>query len=381
MTQKGLSTRAVHAGEAHIDGALVTPVFQSSTFMTRANESYDDIRYIRLNNTPTHDALHAKLAALEQGEAALTTASGMAAMTTCLLALLPAGGHVIAQTGLYGGTSAWLAHEFSKLGHQVTFVDGADPSTWDAAVQPSTHIFVCETISNPLLKVVDVESVLGFCRKHKLISVIDNTFASPVFFNPLRAGFDVVMHSATKYLNGHTDIVAGVLVSTQERINAIRHALNLYGGALDPHACFLLSRGLKTLELRVQRQAGNAHALARFLHQHPGVARVYYPGLEEHPSHAFARQNLTGFGGMLAFELRRDTESTVRFARSLELAAYAPSLGGVETLITIPAITSHAGLSAAERHRIGIADGCVRVSVGIENEGDLIADFKRALET
>ncbi len=378
MKHKGFSTRAVHAGEPRIQGALTMPIFQSSTFETRDGESYDDIRYIRLNNTPSHDALHAKLAALENGEAALVTSSGMAAITTTLLAIMEPGAHVLAQTGLYGGTSAWLTNECPKLGFDVTHISCLDSSKWEKALTPQSRVFYCETISNPLLEVADLEEVVSFCKRHGLLPVIDNTFASPVLCNPLDLGFELVLHSATKYLNGHTDIVAGCVIGSQARIDQIRHKLNLFGGTLDPHACFLLQRGIKTLELRVKAQSENASVLANWLAEMPQVRRVYHPSLTTHASHQNAKKFLRGYGAMLAFELA-DIRAAKLFCDRLELGVYAPSLGGVETLVTLPVCTSHASVDPVQRLEMGIGDGLVRVSVGIEDISDLKDDFLRAL--
>lgn len=376
-----LQTQLIHAGERQprIEGAVVLPIFQSATFEYQGQDRYDQLRYIRLNNTPNHQALHAKLAAICGGEAALVTGSGMAAISTALLALLSSGDHLLAQDCLYGGTHSLLTEDAPALGIDCSFIRGNAPASWEAHLRPRTRMIYVEPMTNPLLEVADLEAVVDFARKHGLVSTVDNTFASPVNFRPLELGFDLEIHSATKYLNGHSDIVAGCLIGGRAHIEPITHRLNHLGGALDPHACFLLHRGLKTLALRVRQQNENALALARFLQDHPRIERVNYPGLENHPQYQRARRLFSGCGGVLSFELRGDVAAADRLIAALELPASAPSLGGVETLITRPATTSHAGLSPQQRAAIGISDRLIRLAVGIEAAGDLCADFAQAL--
>lgn len=378
-----LETRLIHAGERHEGGAVTTPITQSSTFVLDLPDDgsavrYDDIRYLRLNNTPSHLALHDKLAAIDGAQAALVTASGMAAITTTLLTIADPGDHLLVQRGLYGGSLAFLRDQLRRLGITYTFVDGTDPSAWAAAVRDETVAFYLETISNPTLEVANLSAAVEFCHAHGLISVVDNTFASPVNYRPIAQGIDVCVQSATKYLNGHSDLVAGAITGSEEQVEAIRHELNHWGGTLDPHACFLLQRGLKTLALRVRQQNATALALAQALEGHGAVTRVLYPGLASHPQHAYAQEHLHGFGGMLSFELADHIEPAA-FVRALELAVHAPSLGGPETLVVFPAMTSHAGVPAPERAALGISDRLVRVSVGIEATEDVIADFLAAL--
>ena len=356
------------------------PIYQSSTFEIAGDGGdYHDIRYMRLNNTPNHEALHRKLALLEGTPAALVASSGMAIITTTLLALLTAGDHVIAQSCLYGGTHDFLVKDFPGVGLSASFLDGERPDSWDALVQPRTRMIYVEAVANPLLRVLDLERVVAFARKHGLISVIDNTFPSPVNFNPAAMGFDVVLHSATKYLNGHTDIVAGAAMGSAEVILRIKHKLDHLGGSLDTHACALLNRGLKTLVLRVRHQNASALELARWLSRHPAVSRVIHTGLPEHPDHARAAAWFRGHGGVLSLELEGGVPAVQALFAKLELPYVAPSLGGVETLITRPATTSHCGVARDTRLAMGIADGLVRVSVGIEATEDLIADFAQAL--
>ena len=376
-----IQTQLIHAGEetkAH-EGAVALPVFQSATFEHRGDTPYDEIKYARLNNTPNHAVLHEKLARIAGGEAALVAASGMAAITTALLTVLKKGDHLLAQNCLYGGTHSFLTRDIADFGIAVDFVPCDEPEAWETCVRPETRAIYVETMSNPLLEVADLPAVVAFARSHGLVSLIDNTFASPVNFRPLEMGFDLSLHSGTKYLNGHSDIVAGCVIGARDWVNRIAHRLNLMGGCLDPHACFLLLRGMKTLWLRVQKQNENAGALASFLDAHPAVLRVNYPGLSSHPQRDRAAALFDGCGGVLSFEARGDSRIADGIIARLQLPISAPSLGGVETLITRPVQTSHAGLSAEDREAAGISDKLIRVAVGIEASEDLCADFDRAL--
>lgn len=381
MASHRIDTTLIHAGEPRplIEGAVNVPIFQSSTYAYSGQKSYDALRYIRLNNTPNHKALHDKLAALEGAEAALVFGSGMAAIATALLALLKPGDHILAQSCLYGGTYDLLTTDLAPLGISFDPIDGNDPASWAAKCKPTTRLLLVETITNPLMQVADLEALAAFARDNHLISLIDNTFASPVNFRPLQWGFDISMHSCTKYLNGHSDIVAGAVMGRAALVAKILRKLNHLGGSLDPHACYLLHRGLKTLAVRVRHQNAGALAIARFLQAHPAVATVNYPGLEDHPGHGLARRFFDGFGGMLSFEIKGDAAAADRFMQKLELAIIAPSLGGAETLITRPATTSHSGLSPAQRQALGISERLIRLSVGLEDAQDLIADIDRAL--
>ena len=376
-----IETKLIHAGEPEprVDGAVTMPIFQTAMFESAGEQSYHEIRYLRLNNTPNHVALHAKLATLENAAAALVTSSGMAAISTALLALLSSGDHFLAQNCLYGGTHDLVTKDLVGYGITHSFVDGSRPDTWEAALQPNTKLMYVESIANPLLDVPDLEAVVAFAKRHGLITLIDNTFASPVNFRPAEIGFDLSLHSATKYLNGHSDLVAGAVIGRADLVTRITHRLNHLGGTLDPHACFLLHRGLKTLALRVGHQNRSALAIASFLEEHEAVRKVVYPGLASHPQHAIAERMFDGYGGMLSFEVKGGVAAAERFMARTTLPVVAPSLGGIETLLTRPATTSHSGLSAAERERIGIGDGLIRVSVGIEHTDDLIADFAQAL--
>jgi cystathionine beta-lyase/cystathionine gamma-synthase len=376
-----LETKLVHAGEPRPrhQRAVTTPIYQSSTFEHAGTGDYHDIQYLRLNNTPNHAVLHQKLAALEGTEAALVTASGMAAISATLLSILGAGDHLLAHDGLYGGTYALLTKDLPRLGITATFVDASRPETWAEHATPRTRAFYVETITNPLVQVVALDEVARFARARGMVSIIDNTVATPVQYRPVEHGFDLIVHSATKYLNGHNDIVAGAVAGRADLVVAVKHKLDHLGGALDPHACFLLQRGMKTLALRVRHQSQSALEIAAFLERHPRVRRVNYPGLPSHPSHARAGQWLAGCGGLLSFELDDGVAAADQLIARVSIPIQAPSLGGAETLITRPATSSHAGLAPETRRRQGISDGLVRLSIGLEATADLIEDLGAAL--
>ena len=378
---KGIETKLIHSGEPdpRIQGAISMPIFQTAMFEYAGEKGYHAIRYIRLNNTPNHLALHQKLAALENAEAALVTASGMAAISTTLLAVLSSGDHLLAQDCLYGGTHDFVTEDFASFGIGYDFIDGEDPASWKKKLRPNTRAVYVETITNPLLKVADLKAVVEFAREHGLISIIDNTFASPVNFRPAEWGFDLSLHSCTKYLNGHSDIVAGAVIGRSALIEKITHKLNHLGGSLDPHAAYLLHRGMKTLAVRMKFQSESAMRIAQFLEGHPAIEKVNYPGLPNHPAYQRAREFLNGFSAMLSFEVRGGVEAAERFMQKTELPIVAPSLGGVETLLTRPATTSHSGMSPQDRLKAGITDSLVRMSVGLEAAEDLIEDLERAL--
>jgi len=378
-----IDTRLIHAGEIRpgIEGAVALPIFQSANFESVEGEEYHDIKYMRLSNSPNHQVLGAKLAALESAETAVVTTSGMAAITTIFHSLLTAGDHVIFQDCLYGGTYDYARREFDRHGLTCSFVAGDRPDTWGDALRPETRMIYVESITNPLVQVAELEAVVAFARAHELISVIDNTFASPVNFRPAEIGFDLSLHSGTKYLNGHSDIVCGAVIGQADLVARVKKMMSYLGGSLDAHACFLLHRGLKTLGVRVRQQNESALALARTLEAHPAVIGVNYPGLPSNAGHERAAKLFDGFGGMLSFELAGGAEAARRLQEAVTIPIVAPSLGGVETLLTLPATTSHAGLTAEERAEVGVADGLIRVSVGIEGTEDLITDFEAALAT
>lgn len=381
-TSERIETKLIHAGEPvpKIAGAVVMPIFQSSTFEYAGESSYHDIRYIRTNNTPNHIALHQKLAALENAEAALVTASGMAAISTTLLTVLGSGDHLLAQECLYGGTLDLITRDFPRLGIEVDFVDADEPASWTKKLRPNTRAIYVEPMTNPLLQVGDLRGIVEFAHQHSLVSIIDNTFATPINFRPCELGFDLALHSATKYLGGHDDIVAGAVIGPRDLIENVTYLLNHLGGCLDPHACFLLYRGLKTLAVRMRYQNESALRIAQFLEGHDATAGVRYAGLESHPRHHRARELFSGFGGVLSFELSGGVEAAEKFMRRLRFAQNAPSLGGVETLLMRPAVTSHAGMAADERRRLGITDALIRLSVGLEATDDLIDDLDEALK-
>lgn len=375
-----IDTLLVHAGEPQIDGSVAMPVFQSSTYAYPPGgaETYDDIRYLRLNNSPNHLALHQKLAAIDGADAALVTASGMSAIAATLMTVASPGDHVLVQRGIYGGTFAFIREQFERQRIEWTLVAPDDPDTWESARRDGTVALYLETFANPTLEAADLPAAARFCARHEIVSVVDNTFATPINVRPIAHGIDLVVQSATKYLNGHSDVVAGAVTGSRERIDAIRHQLNQWGGPLDPHACVLLQRGMKTLGLRVRHQNATALALARSLEAHPSVRRVNYPLLESHPNFDYVRRSCVGAGGVLSFELA-DPSRVAAVISALQLATRAPSLGGTETLVDIPAQASHVSLTARERKDAGISEGLIRVAVGIEATVDVVADFRQAI--
>lgn len=378
-----LETKIIHAGEPEprIAGAVSMPIFQTAMFEYDGESAgYHDLRYIRLNNTPNHIVVQNKLAALENAEAALVAASGMAAISTALLTVLSAGDHLLAQDNLYGGTHDFITKDLPALGITYDFIEGNDPASWRHKLKPATRALYVEAMSNPTLQVTDLKAAVTFANAHGLVSMIDNTFASPCNFRPAEWGYDLSLHSCTKYLNGHSDIVAGAVIGRAGLVENIRHKLNHLGGSLDPHACFLLHRGMKTLAVRLRHQNESALRIARFLSTHRAVAQVNYPGLESHPQHHIAKELFNGYSGMLSFELKEGLAAAKRFIDAVKIPLKAPSLGGIETLVTRPATTSHVGMSAEERKRLGITDSLIRVSIGIEATEDLLADFEQALQ-
>jgi len=379
--KKPIDTKLIHSGEPKpkILGSVSMPIFQSSTFESAGETSYHDVRYIRLNNTPNQIVLHKKLASIENGEDAIVTASGMAAISTTLYTLLSQGDHFLAQDSLYGGTHTLMSKDFPRRGITFDFIDGNKPETWKSAVKENTRLIYVETMSNPLLQVADLEAIVQFAKNNNLISIIDNTFASPVNFRPIEWGFDISIHSGSKYLNGHSDIVAGAVIGSHDIIDKIKFHLDHYGGSLDPHACFLLHRGMKTLSLRIERQNENALKISRFLELHPKVSKVNYPGLVSHPNYQTATSLFDGFGGMMSFVVEGTVQNSDDFISNLALPIDAPSLGGVDSLITRPAVSSHIGMTQKERERVGISENLIRFSVGIESPDDLIDDIEQSL--
>jgi len=371
------ATLAVHAG-SHKElnfGGVNTPIFTSS-----AIEYLDDseVRYPRYFNTHNNRVVAEKIAALENAEAALVTSSGMAAISIILYGSLKPGDHVVFLEGLYGGTHSMICIEFARQGIEFSFVAAA-PAAMEAAVKPNTRMLFIESPTNPLLTVLDLAAVAAVAKRHGLLAVIDGTFASPILQNPLDHGFDIVMHSGTKYLGGHSDLCCGTIAASAALIEKLRHHALIHGGSLNAQDCALLERSLKTLELRVQRQSDNALKVARALNGQKGIARVNYPGLEQHPGHAIAARQMSGFGGMMSFELADHIEP-LTYLRKLKMVPCAISLGGVETTICQPVATSHQKVSAEERERLGIRPGLLRLSVGIEAAEDIIEDLVQALK-
>jgi cystathionine beta-lyase/cystathionine gamma-synthase len=368
-------TLSVHGGEPRpaAGGSVVFPIYQSTVFEDAPG---GDVRYIRLGTNPSQCHLHRRLAALEGAEDAVATASGMAAISTALHSVLDAGGHLIAAGSFYGGTHRFLAEHAAHLGWTFDLVDPADPRAWREALRPNTAAFLTETITNPHLRVGDLAGAARFAREHDLTSIIDNTFATPVVFRPHKVGFDLVCHSATKALNGHSDIAAGAVTGSTERIARVASAMSAYGCSLDPHAAFLLSRGLKTLALRVRQQNTNAAAVAGFLAGHDAVAEVNYPGLASHPDHHRAAALFDGFGSVLSFRPAGGAAAAASLIESMRLTYAASSLGGVESLATHLA----AGIHAGSPETPGIPPDLVRFSAGIEAPEDLIADLAQALD-
>jgi cystathionine beta-lyase/cystathionine gamma-synthase len=378
--RKGKSTEAIHAGTLHprVKGAVITPIFQSSTYEYHG-ENYHDVGYMRLSNSPNHIVLGEKIALMEGTEAALVTASGMASISAILFTLLGSDDHILVQDCLYGGTNTLLNDHFPRLRISHTPLDPQDPASWPALVKPETKAVYVETLTNPLIQLADLEAIAAFAKEHGLISVIDNTFASPVNFRPAEVGIDIVLESATKYMNGHTDIIAGVVAGTKEMVWDIKLTLDHLGGVLDTHTCYLLERGLKTLPVRVREQNASALRLAHFLEDHEKVAKVNYPGLESHEQHARAARLFEGFGGMLSFELVGGVDAAKSFLDKITIPAHAASLGGVESLAVRPAAATHGAVSPEERERSGISDALIRFSVGLEDVEDLIEDLDQAL--
>jgi cystathionine beta-lyase/cystathionine gamma-synthase len=369
-------TLCVHAG-THLDertGGVNSPIFTSTAYAypNSANENV----YPRYFNVPNQRVIARKLAALEKGEDGVVFGSGMAAISTLLFAHLKPGDHAVFQADLYGGTFHLVTTELARFGVEISFARTL--AEFSAAIRPRTRVLYVESPSNPLLRCVDLAAVAKLGHERGLLSAIDNTFASPINQTPLELGIDAVVHSGTKYLNGHSDVNAGVVVSSREVVRKVTECALSFGGMLDAHACYQLERGLKTLALRVRQQNENAGLLARFLDSHPAVARVIYPGLPAHPDHAVAVRQMRGFGGMLSFELRQPCQVDGMLER-LQVATPALSLGGVETLVTVPSRTSHRTMAPEERQRVGISDGLVRVSVGIEDIADLTHDFDQAI--
>src|SRR5258708_4475073 len=374
-------------GVANMDkknGPLATPIYQTSTFEVTDNDeqlraTHSDHFYTRYGN-PTNTVAEKTIAAVEGVEAALTFASGMGAITTTLMAILKSGDHIVAQRDIYGGVYKFLAQWLPKMGIETTFVDTNDYEQHAHAIRPNTRLLYLESPSNPTLRVVDFKKVAALAKQHNLLSMIDSTFGTPINQHPAAFGIDLVMHSGTKYLSGHTDLICGVIAGQRELIGRIWETRTTLGNCMDPHASWLLVRGLKTLAVRVARQNENAQRVAEFLSGNAKVRKVHYPFLESHSQHAVAREQMSGGGGMVSFEVEGSGEDARRVSEAMRLFSLAPSLGGTESLVSIPVLTSHAMIPAAERTKMGVNEQLIRLSIGIENADDLIADLEHALE-
>ncbi len=381
MKNKGINSKAVHGGKFHDEAGfgLSTPIFRSTaSIFPNGTGSY---KYPRYNNTLTQEAVSEKIAILENGESAKVFSSGMAAITTVIFTFLKNGDHAIFQTGLYGGTQNFILRELSDYGIEYDIINSIDPADFKKAIKENTKLIYIETPSNPLLTVIDIEAIANIARENNITTAIDSTFASPVNTNPLDLGIDIVIHSGTKYLGGHSDLLCGAVVCSGNNMEKIHEIARSHGGSLDPHACFLLERSLKTLGLRVAVHNTNALAIARLLESSDMVTQVNYPGLESHPNHTVAKKQMRGYGGMLSFDLDCDLAAAREFVSKLQFVAPAVSLGGVESTLCFSAETSHSKLTAEERAEQGITDTLIRLSVGIEDIDDLKADFTVALSS
>jgi cystathionine beta-lyase/cystathionine gamma-synthase len=380
-------TAAVH-GARELDkknGPVSPPIFQTSTFEVTDNDEQvrvtgTDRYYTRWGN-PTVTLAEETLAELEGTEAAHVFASGMGAITSTVLGLLKTGDHIVAQRDIYGGVTKFFSEWLPKLGIETTLVDTADYDGYERAIRANTRMIYVESPSNPALRVIDFARIAGLAKKHGLISMIDSTFGTPINQHPAEYGFDLVMHSGTKYLSGHADLTCGVVCGRRELMQRLWATRTTLGNCMDPHAAWLLIRGLKTVAVRVQRQNENARRVAEFLERHARVRRVHYPFLESHPQHAIAREQMTGGGGMVTFEVEGTGEDARRASEAMQLFTLATSLGGVESLVSIPVLTSHAMISAEQREKMGVTEQMVRLSVGIENADDLLEDLERALQS
>ena len=378
-------TESVRGGESldKRNAPLTQPIYQSSTFQVTDSDqqvraTQTDMFYTRYGN-PTHTAVEARIAELEGAEASLLFASGMNAITTSILSMVKAGDHIVAQRDIYGGTTKFLSTWLPKLGVETTFVDTTEYDQHERAIRPNTRLLYLESPTNPTVRVVDLRKAVGIGKQHGLITLIDSTFATPINLRPVEFGVDLVLHSGTKYFGGHTDLICGIAAGRRDLIQQIWETRTTLGGAMDPHAAYLLLRGMKTLAVRVERQNESALRIAEFLAQHSNVRSVNYPFLKGHPQRSLALETLKGGGGVLSFEVDGTGEDAKRLSEALNLFTLAPSLGGVESLVSIPVLTSHAMISAEHRAKMGVTEQLIRLSVGIENVDDLIADLDQAL--
>ncbi len=378
--QYGPSTIAVH-GEPHRRpdwSPVVAPLMQSSTFVNPVG-SDEEVLYTRYGNNPNQVDIGKKYAMLEGADAALFTSSGMGATALAHLAVLRPGDHLVSSLWIYGGTRRLFDEEFGRLGIEVTYANPDQPRQWRKAIRKSTRAIFVETPTNPLVRVLDLVPMAQLAREYGLALLVDSTFASPINFRPLEHGADVVITSATKYLNGHTDVIAGAVAGTTSVIEEVTRLMRLWGQSLDPNSAWLINRGIRTLSLRMERHSRNGMAIAGWAEKHPSITKVSYPGLVSHPDHELASRLLDGYGGMMGLEIKGGVRATEKFLKKLRVITHAPSLAGVESLISEPRLTSHSHFTADERARFGVPDGFVRLSCGIEDADDIIADLEQAL--
>ena len=377
----GLSTIAIH-GVPHRrpDCSPVAPALQQSSTFTNPVGSEDEVLYSRYGNNPNQIDLARKYAMLEGADAAVFVASGMGATALAHLAVLRPGDHLISSTWIYGGTQKLFDEELGRYGIDVTYVSPDQPRLWRKSIKKATRAIFIETPTNPLMRFIDMGPIAYAAEEHGLALLVDATFASPINYRPLEHGADVVITSATKYLNGHSDVIAGAVAGSASFVEEVIRLMRLWGQAIDPHAAWLIDRGMRTLALRMERHNSNGMAVAQWAEQHTGVSKVHYPGLPSHPDHAHAKTVLAGFGGMVGLELKGGAKAAERMLKRLKLVTHAPSLAGVETLVSEPRLTSHKGIGTDGRTKIGIPDGFLRLSCGIEDAADIIADLEQGLK-
>ncbi len=377
----GLSTIAIHGvPERRPDWSPVAPSLHQSSTFTNPVGSEDEVLYSRYGNNPNQVDLARKYALLEGADAAVFLASGMGATALAHLAVLRPGDHLISSSWIYGGTQKLFDEELGRYGIEVTYVSPDQPRLWRKSVRKSTRAIFVETPTNPLMRVIDLGPIAYAAEEEGLALLVDATFASPINYRPLEHGADVVITSATKYLNGHSDVIAGAVAGSPSFVEEVIRLMRLWGQSIDPHAAWLIERGMRTLALRMERHNNNGMAVAQWAEQQTGISRVHYPGLPSHPDHPHAKQVLAGFGGMVGLELKGGAKATERMLKRLKLVTHAPSLAGVETLVSEPRLTSHKGIGAESRNKIGIPDGFLRLSCGIEDATDIIGDLEQGLK-
>ena len=379
----GRSTIAVHGGSEHksANSPVASPLFQSVNYVQEFGEAgAESLIYTRYGNTPNEEIVQKRIAMLEGAEAALVLSSGMGATACALLDLLRPGVHLVSSSWIYGGTRKLFNEELASMGIEVSFANPDERRVWRNTVRQNTRVIFVESPVNPTARVLDIPQLAILAEQRGIAVVVDSTLASPINARPLSHGADVVIHSATKYLNGHGDILCGVVAGTSSYIEEVRRKMIIWGQAPDPFACWLLERGLKTLDVRVQRCNENAMRVAEWCSQRPEISKVHYPGLSSHPDHALAKKLLDGFGGLMSIELAGGAQAADKFIRRLRMITHASSLGGCDTLVIEPRFSSHAHMTSAERAKIGIPDGFLRMSIGIENADDIIADIAQALQ-